>query len=273
MNLISGDCIEEMAKMPPGVINMIFANPPSHSLLKGSEKENLSYFSEWAGVVYRILHRKGSLFFYGRPYWLIKVFPVFQEAGFQLGSWIVWDIFLTRRKPEPLLKTHFGILHLVKQKDFKKFLIRRPHGNCLLEGTSAEDKRHEFGPLVSEVWSDIPGEVLKVWGKKVNYRVSRVLLERLMLMSTEQGDRVLDPFLGNKSTTLIAAKRLARQGIGIAPSQLEVEFVRVKLKKEFVQSHIGGYWVSFDFSNKLRTIRDEDWKGLKKFISPNSYSK
>jgi len=266
MDLVSGDYIEELKKFPPGVFDMVFANPPSHFVLKKSEKENLRFFSDWAREVYRILNRKGSLFFYGTPYWLLKVFPVLQESGFRLNSWIVWDILLAGKKPKPLLKTHSGILHLVKQKEFKKFLLRRPHGPDSLEGASAEEERHEFGPLVSEVWSDIPGEPFKVWGKRTYFRISRVLLERMILMTTERGDRILDPFL-QRGTALIAAKRLARKRFGIAPSQLELEFVRVKLKKEFVESHIGGYWVSFDYSNKLRTIRDKDWEGLRKFIS------
>lgn len=278
MKLILGNCIEKMREIPKGVIDVVFADPPFNLGKKysdysdnKSEEEYLDFHREWMSEVYRILNPRGSFFYHNFPYWLIKVSNVAFEIGFQLNSWIAWDAY-SGPYGKPLLKTHFGILHLVKQKTFKSFRVRKPHDRCrkcnILIKNYGGKKCHEFGPVVSNVWTDI--HRIKHKKRRDNHpcQLSRVLLERILLMSTEEGDRVLDPFLGT-GTTLVAAKRLNRKGIGIDISKVYLEIARVHLKKEIFKSQIGGYWVSYDFNGKVRTIRDDDWEGLKDFIGPS----
>ena len=65
-----------------------------------------------------------------------------------------------------------------------------------------------------------------------------LLLERIIHLSTDAGDVVLDPFCGS-GTTLVAAQLLGRSGIGIDVSEEAVELTRCRLAepvKDGIQS-------------------------------------
>ena len=79
-------------------------------------------------------------------------------------------------------------------------------------------------------------------------------------MSTDEGDTVLDPFMGT-GTTALAAKRLGRKYIGIELDTTYVEIAENKLSQEVSDSKIGDTWVSF-FLRKVATLRNIDWEIL-----------
>ena len=89
------------------------------------------------------------------------------------------------------------------------------------------------------------------------------LLERIILMSTDEGDIVLDPFNGT-GTTALAAKRLGRQYIGFDLDEQYVEITQQKLEQEEPISKIGDRWVSF-YLDEIVTLRNDDWNYLKDF--------
>ena len=81
------------------------------------------------------------------------------------------------------------------------------------------------------------------------------ILERIVLMSTDPGDIVLDPFLGT-GTTAVAAKTLGRHFVGI---EIDPEYVKIandKLEK-VRQTTYEGYFASY-FLGKIQSIRDID---------------
>jgi site-specific DNA-methyltransferase (adenine-specific) len=57
------------------------------------------------------------------------------------------------------------------------------------------------------------------------------LIEKLVLCSTDEGDLVLDPFLGS-GTTAVAAKKLNRQWLGIEKNAEYVRIARSRLTRE-----------------------------------------
>jgi len=85
------------------------------------------------------------------------------------------------------------------------------------------------GKLIGDVWADI--NVSSVAKEKTGYPTQKplALLERILQMSTEKGDIVLDPFCGS-GTTLVAAEKLGRKWIGIdnSPSACEIAIQRIQ---------------------------------------------
>ena len=104
---------------------------------------------------------------------------------------------------------------------------------------AAKDKksRHTFnyklmketnrGKQMKSVWEIRPPET---WEKKFGKHPTQkpvALLERILLASTNEGDLVLDPFLGG-GTTLLTAFRLRRHALGC---ELSAEFLSLGLRR------------------------------------------
>lgn len=128
---------------------------------------------------------------------------------------------------------------------------------------------HPFGPLCSDVWSDI----FRVRHAKNRdehpCQLPLHLLERIILMSSEATQIILDPFMGT-GTTALAAKRLGRNYMGFEKDSKYVEIVRKKLENENFISKIDNFYVSFHL-NEIITLRECDWQDLKEsFVIPKN---
>ena len=86
---------------------------------------------------------------------------------------------------------------------------------------------------------------------------SVALAERAIKMYTKKGDLVLDPFLGVGST-LVAAKRLNREGIGF---ELYSKFADISTKL-LSQKDL--------FSNYKQKVINADCRNLLEYVKPNT---
>src|SRR5882724_7937557 len=88
-------------------------------------------------------------------------------------------------------------------------------------------KETNRGKQMKSVWEIRPPES---WEKKFGKHPTQkpaALLERILLASTNEGDLVLDPFLGG-GTTLLTAFRLCRHALGC---ELSAEFLSLSLRR------------------------------------------
>jgi len=272
--VIEGDAIEVMKQIPDGSIDMTFADPP-FNLKKSYEqyeddketREYLAWCKEWLYQMVRITKPTGSIFVHNIPKWLTYFSSYLNESAY-FKHWIAWDA-MGAPLGKTILPNHYGILWYVKSKDFKFYDIRSPHRYCrecnalLKDYGGKKHLAHPFGTLVSDVWTDI-------------YRIRHArrrdahpcqlpvhLLERLILMVTDEGDIVLDPFVGT-GTTAIAAKKLGRDYIGIDIDPGYVKMTEEKLEG-LIPTHINGCYVSV-FLGKIATIRHSDYDKMKPFL-------
>lgn len=85
-------------------------------------------------------------------------------------------------------------------------------------------------------------------------------------MSSDEGDIVVDPFIGT-GTTAIAAKKLGRKFIGIDIDPKYVEITNRELEQT-EPTMINGCYVSVFLENVI-TVRDKDWDRIKDaFVIP-----
>ena len=90
------------------------------------------------------------------------------------------------------------------------------------------------GRALGDVWSDILGfQTVNNTGEAVGYPTQKptALLERIVLASTNEGDVVLDPFVGC-ATTPIAAEKHNRRWLGIDYSEKAIELVELRLAEQ-----------------------------------------
>src|SRR3990167_813219 len=270
--IIKGDCLELLKKIPDNSIDMTFADPPfnlkkKYNAYKDSLefKEYIEWCDEWIGEMVRITKPTGSIFVHNIPKWLSYYVKLLNEhANFK--HWIAWYA-PTSPMGKSLQPAHYGVLFYVKDsKKTKIYEIRMPHererkSNYLRKDYGGKKEGlHPFGPLISDVWTDIHRIKHNKYRDEHPCQLPIHLLERIILMSTDEGDIVLDPFNGT-GTTVIAAKRLGRRYIGFDIDKKYVELAQMKLAKEKTKSKIGNIWVSW-FLGGLATIRDKDWEEL-----------
>lgn len=274
--ILQGDCLELLRAIPDNSVDMTFADPPFNLQKKYNGykdslefKDYLDWCDLWIKEMVRVTKPTGSVFVHNIPKWLsFYVTHLNEYANFK--HWIAWHA-PTAPMGKSLQPAHYGILYYVKEtKKAKVFEIRMPHerdrkSNYLRKDYGGKKASlHPFGPLVSDVWTDIHRIKHSKYRNDHPCQLPIPLLERLMLMTTDEGDIVLDPFVGT-GTTAVAAKKLGRKYIGI---ELDTKYVNISeenLRLVTSESKIGKSWVSFHLS-EVRTIRDKDWQELSKYF-------
>ncbi|MDR2409186.1 MAG: site-specific DNA-methyltransferase [Bacteroidales bacterium] len=88
------------------------------------------------------------------------------------------------------------------------------------------------GQLLGNLWTDIQN-VQSQSSERIGYPTQKpeVLLERIIKMASNEGDILLDPFMGG-GTTIAVADRLNRQWIGIDQSAMAVKVTELRLQKQ-----------------------------------------
>jgi site-specific DNA-methyltransferase (adenine-specific) len=262
-----GDCIKIMSHIDDNSVDMSFADPPFNLEKKYTSykdqkpaTEYLEWCKKWLGEMVRVTKPTGSIFVHNVPKWLTYYACVLNDIAY-FRHWIAWDA-MSNPLGKTLLPAHYGVLFYTKQdKGYKFYEIRTPHKRCRICGGYQKDyggktdQMHPFGALVSDVWTDIHRIRHNVRRDEHPCQLPIPLLERIVLMSTDPGDVVLDPFLGT-GTTAIAAKALGRHFIGIDIDHEYVELAKHKLRKVRETTYMG-YFVSY-FLGKVQSIRDID---------------
>jgi site-specific DNA-methyltransferase (adenine-specific) len=224
--IICGDATEIMKKIPNNSIDMTFADPPFNLNKKYNnykdkriDQDYIRWCEKWLTEMVRITKPTGSILVHNIPKWLVYFANHLNKIAF-FKHWIAWDS-MSVPLGKTLLPAHYGILFYTKtQKGFKFNDLRSPHKKCPHCGEMVKDyggKKNQinpYGTLLSDVWGDIHRIRHGSRRDKHPCQLPEPLLERLVLMTTNEDDIVLDPFIG-AGTTALAAKRLGRKFIGI----------------------------------------------------------
>jgi len=131
-------------------------------------------------------------------------------------------------------KKHDNIYWYCKQN--KKWIFNEKE---MREAYITKDKRwhnNEGGKLLRDVWDDIP-IINTMANERIGYPTQKplALLERIIKASSNEGDVVMDPFMGG-GTTIVMASRLGRQFIGIDQSIAAVDVTDKRLQSDGLYS-------------------------------------
>lgn len=271
--IIDGDLFKVMKDMPSNSVDMVFIDPP-YNLKKGysvykdnlSDEGYISWCNEWLSECVRVLKPTGSLFVINIPKWLIHHANHLNTIA-KFNHWIAWDA-LGSPTNSKLLPSHYGILWYTKTDKPKFSPVRIPHardrsGELLADWGGKKDMLHPYGKIASDIWNDIYRIRHKVRRDAHPCQLPPHLIERMILMTTDEGDIILDPMIGT-GTTAIAAKRMGRDyiGIDIDPKYVEIAKENVNLTKPI---KINGVYVSV-YLDKVITIRDKDYEKVEEFL-------
>ncbi len=228
--ILSGDCIEQMNRLPESSVDLIFADPPYNLQLRGdlhrpdnsrvdavddawdqfASFESYDRFTrDWLAAARRLLKPNGAIWVIGSYHNIFRVGAELQNAGY----WILNDVVWRKVNPMP---------------NFRGKRLTNAH-ETLIWASKSEASRYTFnyealkalndGVQMRSDWS-LPlctgHERLKdAEGQKAHpTQKPESLLHRIILGTTNPGDVVLDPFFGT-GTTGAVAKMLGRDFIGI----------------------------------------------------------
>lgn len=159
------------------------------------------------------------------------------SAGLLFRHWIAVSMKLSLPIPKRLYPAHYSLLYFTKgaPKTFNK--IRTPIELCRHCGKEIKDygghrkSMNPNGVNLSDVWNDIaPVRHHKFkHNKRTENQLSTKLLERIILMTTNEGDIVVDPFGGGGTTFAVCEAKL-RRWIGIEIEDITPIKERIELK-------------------------------------------
>lgn len=275
-----GDNLEILKSIPNESIDVVFADPPFNLNKKYTsyndklhDDEYLELSEKWIIECCRILKPTGSIFIHNIPKWGIKYAHILDKYVY-FKHWITWDAS-TAAAGNTLQPNNYPILFYTKsEKNFKFYKIRSPHkrdknGNMLKDYGGKPHLIHPYGAMLSDIWNDI--HRIRHNKNRDNHpcQLPIHLLERIILMSSDENDIILDPFMGS-GTTAIASKKLNRKWIGIEIDENYVKIINSKLENEKFISKINDIYVSL-FNKEIITLRDKDWDKIKEYFTiPNN---
>ena len=233
--LLNGDCLAELQKLPSNSIDFAFADPP-YNLKKvyigyADDMKIAEYFAwcdRWINEVARVLRPGGTFALLNIPLWSIRHF-LHLETVLSFQNWIVWDAlsFPVRM----IMPAHYTILCFSKGTPRPLPGLKAPssesmpaiealkplaEGFCLRAPCIADRSRRKMNDRgqLTDIWSDI--HRLKHNSRRVDHpcQLPPQLLYRLITLFTQKGELVLDCFNGAGTSTL-TAHQLGRRYIGI----------------------------------------------------------
>jgi site-specific DNA-methyltransferase (adenine-specific) len=227
--LYQGDCVELMRGLDSDSVDMIFADPPFNlnKLYPSSINDNLKteryleWCENWLSECIRVLKRGGSLFLWNLPRWNAEI-AAFLGGRLTFVHWIAVDIKYSLPIQRRLYPSHYSLLYFVKGPQARVFHPDRlpmqvcPHcAGDLRDYGGYKAKMNPKGVNLSDVWWDIaPVRHAKYKRRNGANELPLKVLDRVIEMSTDEGDLVFDPF-GGSGTTYMAAELKGRRWLGV----------------------------------------------------------
>jgi site-specific DNA-methyltransferase (adenine-specific) len=260
--LYQGDCIQEFARLDAGSVNLIFADPPFNIGYdydvyddRSDADQYLDWTRKWGREVQRVLTPTGTFWLAIGDEYAAELKLIFQkELGFTCRSWVIWYYTFGVNCTKKFSRSHAHLFHFVK--DAKKFTfnamdpaVRVPSARQLVY---ADSRGNPAGRLPDDTWilrpQDLPdgfqadedtwyfSRVCGTFKERAGWhgcQMPEQLLGRIVRVSSNLGEVVLDPFAGS-GTTLVTAKKLGRQWIGfeLSPNYAAQALARLEAAKE-----------------------------------------
>jgi len=244
--VVVGDCLDVMAEMPDGCVDLIYAD---------MVYDNFDF--AWLDECQRILREDGSIYVQ-TDYRSTAQAKLYMDNLFIFRNWIVWCYKAHPTRMRYYQRKHDDILFYTQSDDYSwngptqkpsESSLQRFHKHLgkdgkILKPTPSMKKtgtRYIRDVVCRDWWDDIPiPSGFSPWdtGKKVHkWQKPIKLLERIIRASSNQGDIVFDPVIGS-GTTAVAALKLGRHfyGCDINPEYVKLANKRVaKARLEMAQ--------------------------------------
>lgn len=211
-SLMQGDCLELMATIPDGSVDMVLTDPPYRVISGGNKsaqrpmgmlsandgkifKHNNIEFSDYLPEIYRVMAVRSHLYLMINLVNLESAMSCVREAGFKIHNLLVWQ----KNNVTPNRWYMKNVEYVIFARKGKAKSILSPSSKTC----------HSFDNVSR--------------GRVHPTQKPVELMQHYIENSSEVGDTILDPFMGSGSTG-VAAKNLNRKFIGI---ELDEEYFKI----------------------------------------------
>lgn len=275
-----GDSIAWMKTLPEQSVDLIFADPP-YNIKKAdwdtfeSHQAYVDWSVQWIEQAARLLKPAGTLYISGFSEILADLKGPSMNF-FKTCRWIIWHYKNKANLGNDWGRSHESILHLRKAKNhtFNINDVRIPYGEHTLKYPThpqAETSQFGKGGENSHIWHphpdgakpkdvlEIPEDLIEIpttcngMHEKTPHKTQKPeeLVRKILLASSNEGDTVLDPFIGS-GTTAVCAQQLNRKWLGC---DLSAEYVGWAVDRlELVEKWSIEKWKKYDLDNQKRRI-------------------
>ncbi len=265
--LIWGDNLHIMRQLPTNSVNLVYIDPPffsgrQYNVIWGDNNEVRSFNDIWEDgmpgyltwlnarlyEMKRILKPTGSIYvhcdWHASHYIKVELDKIFGYDNFR--NEIVWAYRGGGVPSNAFARKHDVLFFYVKSNKapFSKQYVPYSEASQKLVsgrgGVSIDNKVRDLsrGAAMPDWWADVNS--LQTWSpERIGYPTQKpeALLERIIKASSNEGDMVLDAFIGG-GTTAVVAQRLNRRWIAIDQSRVAVAVTAERLKQGNAQPEI-----------------------------------
>jgi site-specific DNA-methyltransferase (adenine-specific) len=235
------DCIEGMKYLPNNTIDLVITDPPfaidfkakrnnyhrtASRVIEGyneiPKEEYYNFTTKWMKEVYRVLNESGSMYVFSGWNNLKDILIALDEIGFITVNHIIWKYqfgVVTKRK---FVTSHYHCLYVCKNDKKRKFFPYTRYGK--------DDDDKDGGSLHYKDKEDVWIIKREYWtgDQKTPTKLPAELIKKILQYSSEEGDVVLDPFLGSGQVAIVS-KMMKRQYIGFEIVKEYYEFAQKRL--------------------------------------------
>jgi site-specific DNA-methyltransferase (adenine-specific) len=222
--LLKGDTFKLLPLLKPNSFHMILADPPYFLSNKGvtkpkgnwdtpiSLKDQYTFHKNWIKAAAKLLAPKGTIWITGTHHSIHTQAYILQKEGFQIINEIAWY----KKKIPSITKRQLGQSHetilWVKKKGETHY-----YNHTLAKKRGWDDSLWKISP---------PKAKETIFGRHSTQKPTE-LIKRIILLSTKQGQSILDPFAGS-ATTAVVATHIKRKSTSI---EKEEKYLQISKKR------------------------------------------
>lgn len=249
-SIILGDCLDVLKTIPDSSVDCVITDPPfgidyqnrqdTHQVKRKIQNDGNDFsYLPFASECFRVLKKDSAIFVFTGWSVYPNHFIQLQQAGFSLKAPLIVQkgqsgignmVGTFSNNADWILFGHKGSFKFRETR-----LIRNPSAGGIANPGKKPVGQWKYRFPAYWFGDQYPFATLNSSSRETDHPTEKNLrfLEWLILLATDEGQVVLDPFCGS-GTTLLAAKQLKRQYIGI-----EIDNVWYEVAKKRIDAYYG----------------------------------
>ncbi len=236
------DCVQGMSALPEAIVDLVVTDPPfgidfeakrsnynrtKERVLEGycevPKEEYATFTLKWMSEAARLLKKSGAMFIFSGWNNLKDILVAIDELQLTMVNHIIWKYQFGVATKRRFVTSHYHCLYVCKNDSLRKFFPNARH----VPDERDEDGRSMRYRDMEDVW--VINREYWTGDLKTPTKLPAKLIEKILSYTSEEGDLIMDPFLGSGQTAVVA-KTMGRRYLGfeIVPEYYDFSLRRLQ---------------------------------------------